>query len=97
MINKDLYFDPKDYEIACLRQTIEKFKAYDRKRKEFYADKMVRLGELESYVEELEEQIKSLEDQMGGVANGTLVGKLRKKNQSLKATNKQLNRYPSSG
>ena len=35
---------------------IEKFKKYDKDRTEFYANKMQRLGELESYVIELEEK-----------------------------------------
>lgn len=56
MINKDLIGDRKDVEIARLKMIIEKFKKYDKERTEFYADKMQRLGELESYVIELEEK-----------------------------------------
>lgn len=56
MINKDLIGDRKDVEIARLKMTIEKFKKYDKDRTEFYANKMQRLGELESYVIELEEK-----------------------------------------
>lgn len=64
MINKKLFDDPKDAEIARLKMTIEKFKEYDKKRKEYYAGKMQRLGELESYVEELdtETEIGKLKD-----------------------------------
>lgn len=54
MLNKKLFEDPKDAEIARLKMAIEKFKEYDKRRKEYYADKMKRLGELESYVEELD-------------------------------------------
>lgn len=56
MINKDLIGDRKDVEIARLKMMIEKFKKYDKDRTEFYANKMQRLGELESYVIELEEK-----------------------------------------
>ena len=54
MLNKKLFDDPKDAEIARLKMTIEKFKEYDKKRKEYYAGKMQRLGELESYVQEID-------------------------------------------
>lgn len=53
MLNKKLFNDPKDAEIARLKMTIEKFKEYDRKRKEYYADRMRRLGELESFMDEI--------------------------------------------
>lgn len=56
MINKDLIGDRRDVEIARLKMIIEKFKKYDKDRTEFYAKKMQRLGELESYVIELEEK-----------------------------------------
>ena len=54
MLNKKLFEDPKDAEIARLKMTIEKFKEYDKERKKYYADKMQRLGELESYVQEID-------------------------------------------
>lgn len=56
MMNKALIGDRKDVEIARLKMIIEKFKKYDKNRTEFYAKKMQRLGELESYVIELEEK-----------------------------------------
>ena len=64
MLNKALFYDPKDAEIARLKMTIEKFKEYDKERKKYYADKMQRLGELESYVQELdtETEIGKLKD-----------------------------------
>ena len=55
-MNKALIGDRKDVEIARLKMIIEKFKKYDKDRTEFYAKKMQRLGELESYVIELEEK-----------------------------------------
>ena len=64
MLNEKLFDDPKDAEIARLKMTIEKFKEYDKERKKYYADKMQRLGELESYVQELdtETEIGKLKD-----------------------------------
>lgn len=65
MLNRDL-IDKKDTTIAKLRRTIEAFKAYDKKRKEYYSKSMIRLGELESYITEIDEsgsienRIKSL-------------------------------------
>lgn len=54
MINKSLIGDEKDQEIARLKMVIEKFKAYDRKRKEYYSSKMIKLGQLESYIQEID-------------------------------------------
>lgn len=69
MLNKKLFDDPKDAEIARLKMTIEKFKEYDKERKKYYADKMQRLGELESYVQELdtETEIGKLKDTIMGL------------------------------
>ena len=53
MLNKVL-FDKKDVEIARLKRMIERFKEYDKERKNYYAEKMQRLGELESFVQELD-------------------------------------------
>ena len=54
MMNKELFEDQKDAEIARLKMCIEKFKEYDKERKKYYADKMRRLGELETYVQEID-------------------------------------------
>ena len=65
MLNRGL-IDKKDITIAKLKHTIEAFKAYDKKRKEHYSKSMIRLGELESYIMEIDEsgsienRIKSL-------------------------------------
>ena len=65
MLNQDL-IDKKDITIAKLRRTIEAFKAYDRERKKYYSKSIMRLGELESYIMEIDEsgsienRIKSL-------------------------------------
>lgn len=54
MLNADLFQDKKDREIARLKLTIEQFKKYDQERKAYYAEKMNRLGQLESYISEFE-------------------------------------------
>lgn len=55
MLNNDL-LDPKDKEIIRLKLVIERFKKYDEERKKYYSDKMQRLGELEAYIQEKEQQ-----------------------------------------
>lgn len=47
--------DIKDIRILQLEHCIEKFKEYDNKRKEYYSNILRELGELKSYVEELED------------------------------------------
>lgn len=59
MLNKDLFDSAKDAEIAKLKQAIERFKAYDKHRQEYYSSSMQRLGELESYISELEDSKRS--------------------------------------
>lgn len=78
MINKDLIGDRKDVEIARLKMIIEKFKKYDKDRTEFYANKMKRLGELESYVIELE----------GKSETGKLEAKIKDLRNQLSTLNK---------
>lgn len=53
MLNKDLFDNEKDAEIARLSMQIESYKRYDERRKAYYADKMHRLGELESLLSEV--------------------------------------------
>ena len=77
MLNKKLFDDPKDAEIARLKMCIEKFKEYDKERKKYYADKMQRLGELETFVQgidteteigKLKSQIIDLKKQLGALS-----------------------------
>lgn len=56
LLNKKLFIDKKDVEIARLKLLIKKFKAYDAERKQYYADSLRRLGELESYMDELQDR-----------------------------------------
>ena len=59
MLNEHLFDDKKDIEIARLKKVIEDFKEYDEKRKRYYAEKMRRLGELESLLCEINEAEES--------------------------------------
>lgn len=60
MLNEKL-LDPKDVEIFKLKNTIEKFKKYDADRKEYYKNLAIRVGELESLVQEFENGSNILE------------------------------------
>lgn len=64
--------------LKCQKK-IEKFKAYDAERTAYYKKSIQKLGELESYIEELEDTIKGLKE-------GTLVDKLVKENAEKKKT-----------
>ena len=71
ILNEEL-LDPKEREIVKLnlkinrlKKTIKDFKEYDAERKKYYSELATKVGELESYIEELE--------------NGTALIKLRKK------------------
>lgn len=55
MLNSNLFQNKKDREIARLKMTIDKFKKYDKDRKEYYSKSMQRLGELESLFQEFED------------------------------------------
>lgn len=70
MLNKDLIDDPRDLTIAKLKQTIADFKEYDSKRKQYYASLEIEVGELKSYIQELESEKlrKKLKDQQKQLA-----------------------------
>ena len=53
MLNEDLLslLSPKDKEIAKLKRIIDKFKKYDKERKEYYRESLIELGELKEFVE----------------------------------------------
>ena len=79
ILNKDLFDDPRDLEIAKLKFTISKFKEYDRKRKEYY----------KSVIEENERMRQELADRKTSEKD-ELIKKLRAK---VKALNIRLNNY----
>ena len=62
LLNKDL-IDPKDFKIGQLKAEIEAFKKYDEKRKAYYKDALIRLGELESLIDEVDPE-KKLRDKL---------------------------------
>lgn len=55
MLNRKLFNSKRDAEIARLKMAIAKFKEYDQERKQYYAEKMQRLGELESWYNEIKD------------------------------------------
>lgn len=77
-MNKSLFKDASDYEIAKLKFAIKRFKEYDEERKAFYKDKLQRLGKLESYIIELE--------------SGMMVNELRSKIENQKKEIQSLNK-----
>ena len=46
--------------IAKLERTIESFKEYDKQRTEYYKDAIIRLGQLEAFVEEISTEDKKV-------------------------------------
>ncbi len=79
ILNKDLFDDPRDLEIAKLKFTISKFKEYDQKRKEYY----------KSVIEENERMRQELEDRKTSEKD-ELIKQLRAK---VKALNIKLTNY----
>ena len=71
------FYDKKDFIIAVLKRKINSFKEYDAKRKKHYAGLEQKIGELESYIDELE--------------NGLSIDSLNNKIQSLEAKIKKQN------
>lgn len=65
------FSDKKDFIIALLKRKIDSFIEYDTKRKKHYAGLEQKIGELESYIDELE--------------NGLGVDSLKSKIQSLES------------
>jgi hypothetical protein len=67
MLNENLFSNQDEISFAKLKlensklkEEIEAFKAYDNKRKAYYARAMMRLGELESYLDEISETNKNI-------------------------------------
>lgn len=56
MLNEDL-ISPHEVEIAKLKKIISDFKKYDKERKNYYKESMIKLEELQSYVRYLEKGI----------------------------------------
>lgn len=74
ILNKDLFDDPRDLEIAKLKFTISKFKEYDKKRKDYY----------KSVIEENERMRQELEDKESPTCKkDELIKKLRARVNAL--------------
>ena len=56
-MNPDL-LDPREVMIGRLKSKIEAFKKYDEERKAYYRDALIRLGELESLIDESDPERK---------------------------------------
>lgn len=88
MLNRKLFNSKRDAEIARLKMAIAKFKKYDQERKQYYADKMQRLGELESYAQEIDTEteigklkatIVNLKKQLGALSMKLQVYRIEEK------------------
>lgn len=77
MLNKDLIDNP---EVVRLKLTIDSFKKYDNERKEYISNLEFKIGQLESYIEELENDrdIHSLKE------------KIENKDKEIKALNNKI-------
>lgn len=75
------FYDKRDFIIAVLKRKINSFKEYDAERKKHYAGLEQKIGELESYIDELEDglSIDSLNNK-----------KIRLKSKILKLKNYKL-------
>lgn len=65
------FYDKKDFIIAVLNSKINRFKEYDAERKKHYAGLEQKIGELESYIDELENGlgIESLNNKIQSLEN----------------------------
>lgn len=80
--------DKKDFIIALLKRKIDKFKEYDAERKKHYAGLEQKIGELESYVDELENGlgVDSLNNKIQSLEN-----KIEKQNLIIKELQAKVN------
>jgi predicted RNase H-like nuclease (RuvC/YqgF family) len=87
MLNEELIPDLEKAKLKItvqqLQKTIQAFKGYDEERKKYYSDRLIELGELKSYIEELEDKdstIPKLKRQIKAMklANNKLKERLKK-------------------
>lgn len=80
--------DKKDFIIALLKRKIDSFIEYDAKRKKHYAGLEQKIGELESYIDELENglSIDSLNNKIRSLEN-----KIEKQNLIIKELQAKVN------
>ena len=77
MLNKDLMDNP---EVVRLKLTIDSFKKYDIERKEYISNLEFKIGQLESYIEELEDD-RDIQ---------SLIEKNKIKDEQIKILNKKI-------
>ena len=82
------FYDKKDFIIAVLKRKINSFKEYDAERKKHYAGLEQKIGELESYIDELENglSIDSLNNKIK-----SLEAKIEKQNLIIKELQAKVN------
>ena len=82
------FCDKKDYIISLLKRKIDNFKEYDAKRKKHYSGLEQKIGELESYIDELENglNIDSLNNKIRSLEN-----KIEKQNLIIKELQAKVN------
>ena len=82
------FYDKKDFIIATLKRKINSFKEYDAERKKHYAGLEQKIGELESYIDELENGlgIDSLNSKIQSLEN-----KIEKQNLIIKELQAKVN------
>ena len=82
------FCDKKDFIISLLKRKIDNFKEYDDERKKHYAGLEQKIGELESYIDELENGlgIDSLNNKIQSLEN-----KIEKQNLIIKELQAKVN------
>ena len=82
------FCDKKDFIISLLKRKINSFKEYDAERKKHYAGLEQKIGELESYIDELENElgIDSLNNKIRSLEN-----KIEKQNLIIKELQAKVN------
>lgn len=75
------FYDKKDFIIAVLKRKINSFKEYDAERKKHYAGLEQKVGELESYIDELE----------NGLSIDSLNNKIEKQNLKIRELRAKVN------
>ena len=82
------FCDKKDFIISLLKRKINSFKEYDAERKKHYAGLEQKIGELESYIDELENglNIDSLNNKILSLEN-----KIKKQNLIIKELQAKVN------
>ena len=80
------FYDKKDFIIAVLKRKINSFKEYDAERKKHYAGLEQKIGELESYIDELEDGLilNSLNNKIQSLENKIEKQKLKIKELQAK-------------